>query len=143
MTDYIARDASFVRVLTVEMFEVLYDAIPSVHRRIPASAFVELNINLFESVAIKYKLSVKAIAQLAYQVGYDGPLWQWIVKETPDVLSYINLTIFGHRLSMIKLSMLKTIFEHDKPSKRELRFIQYKLDRYDIQMYIYELLYGC
>lgn len=143
LVNYIIKDVSFTRALTVEMFETFCSAFPKIHKYIPSPGdILDLNIDLFESVVIKYNLNTKEIVQLAYQVGYEGPLWQKIVNETPDILSYIDLRVYGNeKLAKIKLSMLKIILEHDKPSRRELLSLINHLSRYDIQMYLFELLY--
>lgn len=99
-----------------------------------------------EYLSGKYNLNM---ANIAFQLGYDGLCW---FKDTDnknfrtiDIFDGFNIRFrkFDNSPNMIKLNMLRRIFEIDKPSQREL----YKLaelakrfKRYDIYLYVYQLL---
>lgn len=106
--------------------------------------------DIIEYMATLPGYSATTLLQLTYERGYDGPYWQTIVKETPELLINIDVfELFGRGFLYImapftiKLDMVKQIFEHDKPSKRELSVLIEKVrerKRYDLYAYFNELL---
>lgn len=84
------------------------------------------------------------LVKFYFQNGYDGPSWQRIVDERPELLS----NIYFHEISRedgfytLKIDMIKTLFKYSKPSARELNFLKSRAKThrlYDLFMYICEL----
>lgn len=90
-------------------------------------------------------LEYKYLVKYCFQNGYDGPAWQSIVEEQPELLTSIYLHDIEKQedgFFRLKTNMIKTLFEHNKPSSRELHYLKHKARiyrLYDLYMYLCEL----
>lgn len=98
------------------------------------------------------------LANVAFQLGWDGPCWQRLENKDLCTISrshtnsrWCTINIFdgfspSRELSnsyiLMKVDVFRRIFEADKPSKRELfklMKLAKKFKRYDIYLYAFEL----
>lgn len=103
--------------------------------------------SFIEYILTKFNHDVHEVANLAFQLGYDGPCWQKINDKDLYIVNifdpFIEERRFKYSPYVLKLEMLKRVFNACPPSKRELHILNQAVRsyrRYDIYMYICELL---